>query len=138
MRLHAERGNVVLLYFWAPWCVTCRRDLPDIQAVHAARASVGLTVVGLSTDRRVAAVTAEYARSRGVTFPVAMAVDAHTRPYHLVGIPTTVLIDRHGRVRQILRGPVARVALMRAVDRLLAEHAGAVGVGRMSVPNDSA
>ena len=49
-RVAAERGNVVLVNFWATWCVPCREEFPDLVKLQKAYAGRGLRVIGISTD----------------------------------------------------------------------------------------
>jgi len=49
-RIARERGRVVLVNFWATWCVPCREELPDLSRLQSKYASRGLRVLGVSTD----------------------------------------------------------------------------------------
>ncbi len=49
-RIEAEKGHVVLLNFWATWCVPCREEFPDLVRLQNALSAKGLRVIGVSTD----------------------------------------------------------------------------------------
>ena len=65
-RIEAEKGNVVLLNFWATWCVPCREEFPDLVRLQNALSQKGLRVIGVSTDfsKQLAAVDAFLAKNR--------------------------------------------------------------------------
>jgi thiol-disulfide isomerase/thioredoxin len=65
-RIEAEKGNVVLLSFWATWCVPCREEFPDLVRLQNALSQKGLRVIGVSTDfsKQLAAVDAFLAKNR--------------------------------------------------------------------------
>jgi thiol-disulfide isomerase/thioredoxin len=65
-RIEAEKGNVVLLNFWATWCVPCREEFPDLVRLQKALSAKGLRVIGVSTDfsKQLAAVDAFLAKNR--------------------------------------------------------------------------
>jgi thiol-disulfide isomerase/thioredoxin len=69
-RIEAEKGNVVLLNFWATWCVPCREEYPDIVRLQKALSPKGLRVIGVSTDfsKQLPAVEAFLIKNRP-TFP---------------------------------------------------------------------
>ncbi|MBV9950044.1 MAG: redoxin domain-containing protein, partial [Myxococcales bacterium] len=124
--LAALRGRVVLLDFWATWCAPCRFVAPKLGALQARYGAQGLSVVGVSTED--AQDVATFARRTAMRYPV--GVDKHavtTRAYGVSSLPTLVVIDKRGVVRDASvgwdEGEGARLeALVRS---LLAEAQGA-------------
>lgn len=91
-------GNVVILTFWATWCVPCRRELPLLSAYAAIHATQGLSVLGFSLDtpdliaevRKVAAT---------LSFPVGLLGSDRLAGYgRLWRIPVNFTIGRDGRL----------------------------------------
>jgi cytochrome c biogenesis protein CcmG, thiol:disulfide interchange protein DsbE len=120
--LDSLRGQVVLLNFWATWCAPCRIEMPSFERVYRAKKDQGFVIVGLSTDQAGADVVQRYITDRGVTFPIAMASGEIVHSFGGARmIPTSILIDRYGRVRHRVTGIFAEPALRLAVNRLLAE-----------------
>jgi thiol-disulfide isomerase/thioredoxin len=124
--LAAEHGRVVLLDFWATWCAPCRVSIPTLDALQARYGAQGLTVLGVSTEeeQEVALFTRHAAMRYGV------AVDREgqtTRAYGVVSLPTLVIIDKRGVVRDIAIGvdPGLDARLDATVRSLLAEPAPA-------------
>jgi thiol-disulfide isomerase/thioredoxin len=117
------RGRVVVVNFWATWCPPCRLEVPSLQKLWEERRGEGLVVVGLSRDQGGRGVVEAFLDERGVTYPVALAdrdlVDAFGGT---PGLPTTLLLDREGRVRHRVYGYFTPPALRAAVGRLLDEE----------------
>jgi len=95
----AQTGKVVLLDFWATWCGPCRDSIPALQRLHEKYGGRGLLVFGVSNEdpdpvRRFVA-------DNKMTYAVAAApsLDTALEKYQVEGIPTSVLIDKQGRVR---------------------------------------
>lgn len=119
------RGKVVLVNFWATWCTPCRVEMPLLDAMHRRHEADGFVVLGLAVDRASTEAVARYVRERGVTYPVAHVDAAAERVFGGVrGYPTSFLIDRSGRIRHTVLGPVAPLSLEPAVRRLLDEATG--------------
>jgi peroxiredoxin len=99
------RSRVVLLNFWATWCLECRLELPALEQLHRDYASRGLTV--LAVNFREAPVTIrQYARELGLTMPLLVDPSgAISRSYGVIGLPTSFLIGRDGRAVARAIGP---------------------------------
>jgi thiol-disulfide isomerase/thioredoxin len=120
----ALRGRVVLLDFWATWCAPCRIVVPKLGTLQGRYGAQGLSVLGVSTED--AQDVALYAQRTSMRYPV--GVDKHsetTRSYGVLSLPTLVVIDRRGVVRDVAigydSGEDARLESM--VRTLLAEPA---------------
>jgi thiol-disulfide isomerase/thioredoxin len=97
------RGHVILLDFWATWCGPCRIVVPKLGALQARYGAQGLDVLGVSTED--AQEVALFAQRMDVRY--AVAVDKHaqtTRSYGVVSLPTLVVIDKRGIVRDVAVG----------------------------------
>lgn len=119
----ALRGKVVLVNFWATWCLPCRAEMPLLEAMWKRHAARGFVLVGFSTDRTGEASVREYLTERRITYPVAIiGPDVEDAFGGVRGIPTSFLLDQTGRIRHRVVGPLAPATLELAVRRLLAER----------------
>lgn len=118
------RGQVVLLNVWATWCPPCRREIPVLQALHEAHAGDGLRVVGVSVDAAgEAQAVREFVDDYGVTFDIWLDPGERvSSTFRTSGVPTTLLIDRDGRLVWRHLGPVT--ADDAEMNRALAETLG--------------
>lgn len=118
------RGEVVLLNVWATWCVPCRREVPELQALHEARAEDGLHVVGVTVDTRGAEEQIrQFVDMYGVTYDIWWDPDQSVlQEFGAIGVPLTVLIDADGRIAWRHLGAFERgdPELLKAVDEALA------------------
>lgn len=116
--LHALRGKVVLLNFWATWCAPCQLEMPRFVEWQSRYGPRGLQVVGISMDDEPAPVRRLYAKLR-VNYPIAMGDEKIGELYGGVfGLPVTYLIDTHGVVRAEYRGET-NLSAMEAQMKLL-------------------
>jgi len=116
------RGRVVLVNFWATWCLPCRAEMPLLQAMAYRHDSAGLVVLGLSVDCDSPETVRQFLTERSISYPVAMVGrETETAFGGVQGYPTSVLLDRTGRVRYKVLGPLAMASLEPAVRRLLHE-----------------
>jgi peroxiredoxin len=117
------RGRVIVVNFWASWCVECRPEMPAFEWLHRAFASRGLAVIGINAREDKEAVR-RYATELGLTFPLVLDPEGRISDlYGVVGIPTTFLVARDGRAVAFAvgsrdwSGPAARAL----IEGLLAE-----------------
>ncbi len=97
------RGRVVVLEFWASWCMVCRLEVPVLNSWHDRYGASGLTVLGVTTDP--VGYATEVALDLGITYPVASDPEVTTsRAYKAMSIPMLFLIDREGTVRDVVVG----------------------------------
>ncbi|MBE7417138.1 MAG: TlpA family protein disulfide reductase [Ideonella sp.] len=104
LRLGEQRGRVVLVNFWATWCGPCRQEMPHLNKLYEKYKASGFMLLGVNVDDDTQQA-AGVASKLGVTFPVLPDLDKRvSRQYDLSAMPSTVLIDRDGRVRYLHRG----------------------------------
>src|SRR6266436_1925265 len=99
VKLSDFKGKVVILDFWATWCPPCRAEVPDFVRLQAKYRDKGLSVVGLSLDAEGAKVVRPFAEEYNVNYVMLIANDETTRSFGgVVGIPTTFVLDRTGKI----------------------------------------
>lgn len=104
LKLSEHRGEVVMINFWATWCGPCRQELPLLNRLHEQYRKTGFTLLGVNIDDRQDAAQ-DMAKKLGITFPVLFDTDKRvSRLYDVNAMPSTVLIDRDGKVRYIHLG----------------------------------
>jgi len=104
LRLNEQRGRVVLVNFWATWCAPCRQEMPLLNQLYQKYQGSGFTLLGVNVDEdsRNAINVANKLR---LSFPVLLDADkAVSKRYDLSSMPSTLLIDRDGKVRYVHRG----------------------------------
>jgi cytochrome c biogenesis protein CcmG/thiol:disulfide interchange protein DsbE len=120
-RLKDHRGQAVVINLWATWCGPCLEETPAL--VRAAR-EVDVAMVGVSLDSGGATEenkgkVAEFARHYGVRYPLAFPVGGAPMELEVGSIPTTILVDREGRVAKTYPGPVTEEVLEADVREVL-------------------
>lgn len=104
LRLQEQRGQVVMLNFWASWCGPCRQEMPQLDRLYEKYHAAGFQLLGVNVDEDVHNATGVSSKL-GLHFPVLLDTEKKvSRLYDLNTMPSTVLIDRDGRVRYIHRG----------------------------------
>ncbi len=100
------RGKVVLIDFWATWCEPCKREMPGYQKLLDRYGPRGFAVVGFKANMMADTVPPrDFAKSIGVRYPLIVADDELMRKFGgLEGLPTTLIYDRDGILRQKIIG----------------------------------
>jgi peroxiredoxin len=104
LRLQEQRGRVVMINFWASWCGPCRVEMPHLARLYEKYRSAGFTVLAVNIDEDPYKA-ASLAKQLGMRFAVLLDTEKKvSRLYDLATMPSTVLVDRDGRVRYVHRG----------------------------------
>ena len=119
------RGEVVVLNFWASWCPPCREEAPALLEVATQTAELGVQFVGVNVKNDKAEAVA-FERKAGVTYP-----SLHDQPGELLlrfrrivpqTPPTTLIVDRQGRIAGFFAGSVRISDLLAPVQSVAAER----------------
>lgn len=98
LQLSSYRGKVVLLDFWATWCVPCREETPHFVELQQKYGAQGLQIIGVSMDDSPDPVHTFYQQFH-VNYPVVMGTaDVGAAYGGVLGLPIAFLIDREGRI----------------------------------------
>ena len=92
------KSQAVVLNFWATWCVPCRREMPDLEAVYRKYRDQGLVVLAINASESSEDIAA-FVSKMGLTFPILRDSQRKaTDAYDVRFLPTTVFLNRDGRV----------------------------------------
>jgi peroxiredoxin len=98
------KGQVVMINFWATWCGPCRQEMPLLQQIHAKYEPLGFTMLGVNVEPDSAAAQS-WLKGMPVSFPILFdRQSAVSSSFGVEAMPSSVLIDREGRVRHVHRG----------------------------------
>jgi thiol-disulfide isomerase/thioredoxin len=119
-------GEIAVLNFWGSWCPPCRVETPQFQEVYADVRDQGVAFLGLNVKETSEQFAQAFVDSEGIEFPslydprgeVALAF----RDYPANAIPSTIVLDRVGRVAAVYTGEVSQDDLRAVLDRLMAEE----------------
>ena len=104
IRLAEQRGNVVMLNFWASWCGPCKQEMPLLDELHKRYSRAGFTIIGVNVERDTEAAK-RLLRDIPVSFPVLFDTESvASKLYDVSAMPTTVMIDRDGNIRHLHKG----------------------------------
>jgi thiol-disulfide isomerase/thioredoxin len=117
------KGRIVVLNFWATYCIPCRKEMPDLAAIQNEYAALGVQVIGASTDESEdRAKVLQFVKEAKINFPIWLgATTADMMRFALGGaLPGTVVIGRDGRVVRVISGVVNQADLKKQIDAMLA------------------
>lgn len=109
VRLSDYQGKVVLINFWATWCPPCRAEMPDLVRLQREHAKQGLQIIGITYPPERKDRVQRFARSLKVNYPIILGTrEIKARFSSEETLPLTVVINRDGKVSDIISGILLR------------------------------
>ena len=104
VRLAEQRGQVVMLNFWASWCGPCRKEMPLLDDMSKRYSAAGFVLYGVNVEEDNTDAK-KLIKELGVTFPILYDTESKASSlYNVDAMPTTVVIDKKGVIRYVNRG----------------------------------
>ncbi|MEO7996372.1 MAG: TlpA disulfide reductase family protein [Gemmatimonadaceae bacterium] len=117
-------SGVTLLNVWATWCTSCKEEFSELERFRKTYSASGLKVVAISVDQGSDVKVRKFVEAQGSQFPVAHDAESRiTSLYGVGGLPTTFLLDAHGKVLWTAIGDfrLDSAGMAAAVDRAVAK-----------------
>jgi peroxiredoxin len=116
------KGRIVILNFWATYCIPCRTEMPDLVALQNEFAALGVQVIGASADTAADRnKVLQFIKEHKINFPIWLgATTAATVRLGLGNsLPGTVVIDRDGRIAKVISGVINQAELKKQIESML-------------------
>lgn len=117
--LDGLRGKVVLVNFWATWCPPCRAEIPDFIEAYSELKDKGLEILGFSVDDLPEAELKKFVEQAKMNYPVALVgrdIVSAFKPGQY--IPTSIFIDKNGKIRKRHVGKLEKSDLLKIFEEL--------------------
>ena len=116
------KGKVLIMYYWATWCVPCRVETPNLVKLNEAYKAKGVTVIGLALDN--GDKVRDFVKDNNVTYPIFYGGRDAVQLGKAMGndggaIPFTVVIGKDGKLIQTFKGDIPNEELQKIIDPLL-------------------
>lgn len=120
-QLSALKGRPVVISFWGTWCPPCRKEFPELVALWKRHHEGGLEVVAVNQrDQELNASDVQrFVDEFSVPFTVVLDPRGRSRrTYRLMGLPTTVFVDKAGLITHLVSGPISHEQLARGLETI--------------------
>ena len=112
-------GKVVVVNFWATWCVPCIQEIPGFNKLRKDFDGKGVAVLGIAMDEEGAARVQPFLNKHPMEYPVGLGGEALNKQYNLDQLPVTLVFDRAGKQVKRLEGFTSEADLLSAVRQAL-------------------
>jgi len=116
--LAQHRGKLVLVNFWATWCVPCRTEMPWLVELNQSFPR-DLVVLGVAMDEEGAKAAAPFVQRYAISFPILLGDNAVADRYQVEALPASMLIDRGGMLVSRVDGPIDLKSMRRRIQALI-------------------
>jgi thiol-disulfide isomerase/thioredoxin len=111
VRLSDFRGKILLVDFWATWCGPCKETIPDLVKLQTRHKGHGVEVIGISLDVQGPQAVSAFMKQYKMNYTVLLGNDGVAKAFGgIVGIPTSFVVDRQGRIVKRFIGVVDAAA----------------------------
>ena len=123
VRLSDYKGKVVLINFWATWCPPCRAEMPDLVRLQREHGKEGLQIIGVTYPPEKKERVRRFARNLKVNYPIILGTrELKARFSSDETLPLTVVINRDGKVSDIISGILLRQEIDEKIKPLLTKE----------------
>jgi peroxiredoxin len=123
VRLSDYHGKVVLINFWATWCPPCRAEMPDLVKLQREHRKDGLQIIGITYPPEQKGRVRRFARTLKVNYPIILGTRELKARFSSDDIlPSTIVIDRDGKVSDIISGILLREEIDEKIKPLLMKN----------------
>jgi peroxiredoxin len=120
--LAALKGRIVILNFWATYCIPCRTEMPDLASIQNEFAALGVQVIGASTDSADdRSKVMQFVKEAKINFPIWVGASTSDMIRFGLGtaLPGTVIVGRDGRIAKIVSGVINQAELKKHLEMML-------------------
>lgn len=128
--LGSMKGRIVVLNFWATYCIPCRKEMPDLAAIQNEYAPFGVQVIGASTDEAGDRPKVfQFIKESKINFPIWLGAGTGDMVRFGLGsaLPGTVVIGKDGRIAKVISGVFNQGELKKQIDAMLASTGATIG-----------
>jgi len=121
-KLSDFKGKVVLLNFWATWCPPCRKEIPQLIKLQRKYRKAGLQIIGITYPPEKLSSVRAFAKRSQTNYPLVLGSERTKSTFTSSDVlPVTVVIDRVGKVREVIEGILLPEEIDEKIKPLLAE-----------------
>ncbi len=117
-RLSDYRGKPVFINFWASWCIPCAEEMPAIEKMYKEYSKKGVIFIGIAiedTETKAKLFVDKFKLS----FPIGLDPGEIHKSYPLYGVPTTVFVDKQGKINYLHMGGVTENLIRHELDKII-------------------